>query len=103
MIRYEDDFVILVRGTQAQGTALKQETAQFMREHMGLTLSPEKTHVTHVDDGFDLLGFRIVPKPWRGDKRVAYTCPRKRAACEIMHRIKTLTKTRHDGPPRSTN
>jgi hypothetical protein len=26
---------------------------------MRLTLSPEKTAITHVDDGFDLLGFRV--------------------------------------------
>jgi len=59
-IRYADDFVVLVRGTEAQAHAIKQQTAEFMAEHMRLVLSPEKTHVTHVDDGFDLLGFRIV-------------------------------------------
>ena len=58
---------------------------------MRLTLSPEKTHITHVDDGFDLLGFRIVRAPWRGTKRVAYAFPSKRALREVMHRIKTLT------------
>ena len=56
-----------------------------------MTLSPEKTAITHVDDGFDLLGFRIVRAPWRGSKRVAYAFPSKRALREIMHRIKTLT------------
>lgn len=92
MIRFADDFVVLVRGTEAQARAIKEQTAEFMREQMRLTLSPEKTHVTHVDDGFDLLGFRIVRKPWRGNKYIAYTFPSKRAVREIMHRIKTLTK-----------
>jgi Group II intron, maturase-specific domain/Reverse transcriptase (RNA-dependent DNA polymerase) len=91
MIRYADDFVVLVRGTEAQAHAIKEQTAEFMRERMRLTLSPEKTAVTHVDDGFDLLGFRIVRRPWRGDKRVAYTFPSRRALREVMHRIKTLT------------
>ena len=91
MIRFADDFVVLVRGTQAQAHAIKEQTAEFMREQMRLTLSPEKTHVTHVDDGFDLLGFRIVRKPWQANKHVAYTFPSKRAVREIMHRIKTLT------------
>jgi len=91
MIRFADDFVVLVRGTEAQAHAIKEQTAEFMREQMRLTLSPEKTHVTHVDDGFDLLGFRIVRAPWRGNKRVAYAFPSKRALREIMHRIKTLT------------
>ena len=68
MIRYADDFVVLVRGTEAHAHAIKQQTAAFMREHMQLTLSPEKTCVTHVDDGFDLLGFRIVRRPWKKSK-----------------------------------
>jgi RNA-directed DNA polymerase len=91
MVRFADDFVVLVHGTEAQAHALKEQAAEFMREQMRLTLSPEKTHVTHVDDGFDLLGFRIVRAPWQGSKRVAYAFPSKRALREIMHRIKTLT------------
>ena len=91
MIRYADDFVVLVRGTEAQAHAIKKQTAEFMAEQMRLTLSPEKTAITHVDDGFDLLGFRIKRAPWRANKRVAYTFPSQRALREIMHRIKTLT------------
>ncbi len=91
MIRYADDFVVLVRGTQAQAHAIKEQTAEFMREHMRLTLSPEKTCVTHVDDGFDLLGFRVKRRPGREPKRVAYTFPSQRALRAVMHRIKTLT------------
>jgi RNA-directed DNA polymerase len=91
MVRYADDFVVLVRGTEAQAHQIKKQTAEFMAEQMRLTLSPEKTHVTHVDDGFDLLGFRIVRAPWRGSKRVAYAFPSKRALRDVMHRIKTLT------------
>jgi RNA-directed DNA polymerase len=93
MIRYADDFVVLVRGTKAQAHALKQQSAEFMAEHMRLTLSPEKTSITHVDDGFDLLGFRVKRRPWRtGNRHVAYTFPSQRALRSVMHRIKTLTK-----------
>jgi RNA-directed DNA polymerase len=92
MIRYADDFVVLVRGTEAQAHAIKEQTAEFMREHLRLVLSPEKTSVTHVDDGFELLGFRIKRRPWRKDKHVAYTFPSERALRGVMHRIKTLTK-----------
>jgi len=80
-----------MRGTEAQARAIKEQTAQFMAEQMRLTLSPEKTAITHVDDGFDLLGFRIVRRPSRGSKRVAITFPSQRALREVMHRIKTLT------------
>jgi len=71
MIRFADDFVVLVRGTEAQAHALKEQTAEFMAEHMRLTLSPEKTAITHVDDGFDLLGFRIKRRPWKTGKHIA--------------------------------
>jgi RNA-directed DNA polymerase len=81
------------RGTEAQAHAIKERTADFMREHMRLTLSAETTRITHVDDGFDLLGFRIVRRPWRGNKRVAYTFPSERAFRDVKHRIKTLTKS----------
>jgi RNA-directed DNA polymerase len=91
MIRYADDFVVLVRGTEAQAHQVKEQTAEFMAERMRLTLSPEKTAITHVDDGFDLLGFRVKRAPWRGKKRVAYTFPSQRALRAVMHRSKTLT------------
>ena len=90
MIRYADDFVILVRGTETQAEAIKQQTAEFMREQMRLTLSPEKTRITHVDDGFDFLGFRIQRRP-RGRALVAYSFPSERSFREIKHRIKELT------------
>jgi RNA-directed DNA polymerase len=90
MIRYADDFVILVRGTKAQAQALKEQTAEFMREQMRLTLSPEKTHITHVDDGFDFLGFRIKRLPRRRIP-IAYSFPSERSFRDIKHRIKELT------------
>jgi RNA-directed DNA polymerase len=91
MIRFADDFVVLVRDTETQAHAIKKQTAEFMTKQMRLTLSPEKTAITHVDDGFDLLGFRIVRRPWKGTKRVAITFPSQRALREVMHRNKTLT------------
>jgi RNA-directed DNA polymerase len=75
MIRYADDFVILVRGSKAQAQALKEQTGEFMREQMRLTLSPEKTHITYVDDGFDFLGFRIKRRP-RGRSGTSNTASR---------------------------
>jgi hypothetical protein len=31
MIRYADDFVVLVRGTETQAHAIKEQTAEVMR------------------------------------------------------------------------
>jgi len=54
-VRYADDFIV---------TANSEETAkglmglikEFLKER-GLELSEEKTHITHIDDGFDFLGW----------------------------------------------
>ena len=92
-IRYADDFLILVAGTRAQAEAIKKQTAEFMAEQMRLTLSPEKTAITHVDDGFDFLGWRVKRVPRPGRAPVAITFPSDRALGDIKHRIKTLTKS----------
>jgi RNA-directed DNA polymerase len=57
--RYADDFVALCNGTRADAEALKQELATLLRAELKLTLSEEKTKVTHLNDGFEFLGFRI--------------------------------------------
>jgi group II intron reverse transcriptase/maturase len=58
-VRYADDFVVLCNGTREQAEAMKAELHQFLSESLRLTLSLEKTKVTHLDDGFDFLGFNF--------------------------------------------
>jgi RNA-directed DNA polymerase len=91
MVRYADDFVVLVRATRAQAEAIKKQTAELMSDRLRLTLSPEKTCITHVDEGFDFLDFRIVRLPRPGRTPVAFSFPSKRAVLGLRHRIKELT------------
>jgi RNA-directed DNA polymerase len=91
LIRYADDFLILVAGTRAQAETIKKDTAEFMAEHMRLKLSPEKTHITCVDDGFDFLGIRVKRIPRAGRTPIALTFPSDRALTDVKHRIKELT------------
>src|SRR6266700_702255 len=56
MFRYADDWIIAVRGTQAQAQDIKEECKRFLQEALGLELSEEKTVITHIMDGFDCLG-----------------------------------------------
>jgi RNA-directed DNA polymerase len=58
-IRYADDFVILCNGTRGQAVAVRDEVRNFLATELRLTLSMEKTKITHLDDGFDFLGFTI--------------------------------------------
>ena len=45
---------------------MKEELGEFLST-MGLTLSEEKTKVTHITEGFDFLGYRVIRS--RGTKR----------------------------------
>ena len=53
------DFVVLCNGTKAQAHAMKEELGGFLRT-LGLTLSEEKTKITHITEGFTFLGYRII-------------------------------------------
>ncbi len=61
VVRYCDDFVVLVHGTEDDVTALREEIAEVLSA-LGLCLSQAKTQVVPMSDGFDFLGFRI---QWR--------------------------------------
>jgi hypothetical protein len=58
-VRYADDFLVLCNGTKAEAQAMKKELGGFLST-MGLTLSEEKTKVTHITEGFDFLGYRVI-------------------------------------------
>ena len=78
--RYADDFVIAVKGTKVQAEAIREECREVLEVKLKLTLNMEKTHVTHVNDGFIFLGHRLVRKrSGRGHMRVATTIPRDKA------------------------
>src|SRR3954447_15026841 len=58
LVRYADDFVVLVHGTRAHAEALHERIAQVLAP-MGLRLSPAKTQVVHLSQGVDFLGFHL--------------------------------------------
>ena len=57
MIRYADDFVVLCK-TKEDAEQVYELLEDYLIER-GITLSPEKTKITHLKDGFDFLGFNI--------------------------------------------
>jgi RNA-directed DNA polymerase len=59
LTRYADDFVIAVKGTREQAEALKAEVAEYLKTTMRMTLSLEKTHITHRTEGFVFLGIQV--------------------------------------------
>jgi RNA-directed DNA polymerase len=93
LVRYADDFVVMVGGTQADADALWDETSAVLAP-IGLRLSVEKTTVCHIDEGFDFLGCRIQRRSWRGraGARAVYIYPSKRALLRVMDKIRDLTR-----------
>lgn len=62
LLSLADDFVVIVKGTKAHAEAIREEYRAFLEEELKLTLNMEKTHITHVNDGFVFLGHRIIHK-----------------------------------------
>jgi RNA-directed DNA polymerase len=58
LVRYADDFIITGATKEVLENEVKPIVETFLQER-GLALSPEKTFVTHITDGFDCLGQNI--------------------------------------------
>src|SRR3954447_5957463 len=95
MIRYADDFVICVAGDRQHAEALIAETEQTLRP-LGLTLSSEKTHVAHIDEGIDFLGWRVQRHHGSNGRRYVYTYPSKRSLASVKAKVKAITRTDHE-------
>lgn len=78
--RYADDFVVIVKGTQQEAKAIRDQCRDFLEGKLKLTLNMEKTHITHVNDGFVFLGHRIIRKRGpKGNMRVVSGIPKDKA------------------------
>ena len=82
-VRYADDFIV---------TADKRETLEdvkcmlieFLRER-GLTLSEEKTLITHISEGFDFLGFNV--RKYNGTLLIKPSSKSQKRFTEKLHEV----------------
>jgi RNA-directed DNA polymerase len=91
LVRYADDWCLMVKGTKADAEDLKGEIAGVLAG-MGLRLSLEKTLVTHIDEGLDFLGWRIQRHQKKGeDRQYVWSTPtrRRRRCAPSARRSKT--------------
>jgi RNA-directed DNA polymerase len=92
LVRYADDFVVMVSGTKAHAEGLRDEVAAVLST-VGLRLAEEKTMTVHIDEAFDFLGFRIQRQTKRGShKRFVYTWPSRKALASIKAKVKAITR-----------
>jgi RNA-directed DNA polymerase len=97
IVRYADDFVLMVSGDWCHAEALREEVSAVLAP-LGLRLAPEKTRVIHIDEGFDFLGHHIRRQRKRGtSKYYVYTRPSRKAIQSIKDTVsaKTYRSTLH--------
>jgi RNA-directed DNA polymerase len=93
LIRYADDWCLVVAGAKADAEALREQIARVL-SRMGLCLSPDKTLVTHIDQGLDFLGWRIQRHRKRGSTRqYVYTYPSRKAIKAMRRKVKAICRT----------
>lgn len=91
LVRYADDFVVLVDGDRGHVEDLREQIAGVL-ETLGLRLSPAKTRIVHMSEGFDFLGFRIRWRRKRGTtKWHVYTFIADRPVRSVKAKIRALT------------
>lgn len=87
LVRYADDFVI----SGATREILHQQVmplVQAFLQRRGLTLSPEKTHITHISEGFDFLGQNV--RKYNGQY---LSKPSAKSQKALLTKVRVLLKT----------
>ena len=84
VVRYADDFIVTCQ-TKEQAEQLIPEIAHWLQEHAGVQLNREKTHITHMADGFDFLGFNL--RKYHGKLLIK---PAKASQQAFLRKVKAL-------------
>ena len=92
IIRYADDFIITGATQNILLNEIKPDVERFLAKR-GLTLSAEKTKLTHINEGFDFLGFTI-----RKFKHKLIIKPAKQKTPKLLSRIRSLLAQCHGIP-----
>ena len=87
-IRYADDFIITGNSKEFLEEKVKPVLKNFLATR-GLSLSDEKTRITHIEEGFDFLGFNV--RKYNGKLLIK---PSKKNTKAILEKIRDTIKTR---------
>lgn len=85
VVRYADDFIVTA-SSRWRCRLAKQAAKEFL-EVRGLKLSQEKTHCTHIETGYDFLGWNI--RKYKGKFLIK---PSKKNVKAHLHKIRTVIK-----------
>ena len=95
IVRYADDFVIICESEQ-WARRIRARVSHHLRDGLGLELSGEKTHITHISKGFNFLGFNIRKyrdrKLDKGDEMKLLIKPQAEKVDNFKHKLKEILK-----------
>ncbi|NQY87528.1 MAG: group II intron reverse transcriptase/maturase [Colwellia sp.] len=86
-VRYADDFIITGISKEILENEVKPIVEAFMAER-GLTLSPEKTVITHINDGFDFLGQNL--RKYSNGKMLIK--PSRKSVKSVLGKVRDIVK-----------
>jgi RNA-directed DNA polymerase len=95
LVRYADDFVVVLAGQKQHADVLRAQTAAVLAP-LGLTLSPEKTRITHIDEGIEFLGWRIQRHRASNGRSYVYTYASKPSLAAVKRKVKAITRCGHN-------
>nr|WP_319392076.1 group II intron reverse transcriptase/maturase [uncultured Desulfobacter sp.] len=84
LVRYADDFIVTGNMENLLSSRVKPIIVQFLKER-GLELSAEKTRISHINEGFNFLGFNI-----RKYKDKLLIKPSKSGIISVKQKIKDI-------------
>jgi RNA-directed DNA polymerase len=88
VVIYADDFIITGKSKEILEEKVMTAVANFLQVR-GLELSDEKTRITHIDDGFDFLGFNV-----RKYKGKLLTKPSKKNVKAFLDDVRRIIKSK---------
>ena len=86
VVRFADDFIITGCTREFLVTIVKPLVVEFLREREP-ELSPEKTRVTHIEDGFDFLGQNF--RKYNGKLLIK---PSKKSITSLLEKVLGIVK-----------
>ena len=86
IVRYADDFIVTANNPEVLERVVKPAIQGFLQQR-GLSLSKEKTRLTHIDKGFEFLGFHL--RRYQGKLLIK---PTKSAFKAVLVKLKAMIK-----------
>jgi RNA-directed DNA polymerase len=90
LVRYADDFIITGSSKELLENEVKPVVEKFLLDR-GMQLSPEKTRITHIDQGFDFLGQNL--RKYGGKLLIQ---PSRKNTHSFLEKVRSLIR-RHRG------